>query len=267
MHAVPVPPERMALMRRGRPLKRWRYVGFYGPELMLCAGDVRIGMLRQQFWAVAEPGRSLVEATSLRSAGVTMDGNGLAIESRDARLALTIDENDGVAGTHPNGRSGYVWTRKQAGVAMRGSLTIGGRTVELDGEGVVDDTAGYHARRTAWSWSAGVGRGAGGEHVAWNLVEGVNDEAEGSERAVWIDGQPFEPGPVTFAPDLAAIDFSEGARLAFEAWPGSTREDHTNALILRSDYRQPFGEFAGELPGGLTLDRGFGVMEEHLAIW
>jgi hypothetical protein len=267
MHAVPVPPERMALMRRGRPLKRWRYVGFYGPDLMLCAGDVRIGVLRQQFWAVAERGRPLVEATSLRSAGVTMDPGRVAIESREARLELAIDEVDGVAGVHPNGRSGYVWTRKQAGVAMRGSLAIDGRTVELDGEGVVDDTAGYHARRTEWRWSAGVGRGAAGEHVAWNLVEGVNDEPDGSERAVWIDGKPFEPRPVSFTSDLSGVRFSEGARLAFDAWPGSVREDHTNALILRSDYRQPFGEFSGELPGGVVLIQGFGVMEEHLAIW
>ena len=33
-----LPPGRMPLLRRGRPLKRWRYVGVYGPELMLCAG-------------------------------------------------------------------------------------------------------------------------------------------------------------------------------------------------------------------------------------
>ena len=47
-----IPPERMPLMRWGRPLKRWRYVGFYAPEVMLCAGDVHVGPLRQQFWAV-----------------------------------------------------------------------------------------------------------------------------------------------------------------------------------------------------------------------
>jgi hypothetical protein len=267
MNAVPVPPERMALMRRGRPLKRWRYVGFYGPELMLCAGDFRIGFLRQQFWAVAEPGRPLVERTSMRSAGVAMHGDRVAIESADVRLELKLDEVEGVAGTHPNGRTGYVWTRKQAGVPMRGALTLGNRTFQLDGEGVIDDTAGYHARRTSWRWSAGVGRGARGEPVAWNLVEGVNDEPEGSERAIWVDGEPFEPRPVSFAPDLSAIEFSEGGRLAFEGWPGSAREDHTNALILRSDYRQPFGAFSGELPGGLELTAGFGVMEEHLAIW
>src|SRR5437763_14908990 len=89
---LPLPPEPMALLRWGRPLKRWRYVGFYGPELMLCAGDVRIGLLRQQFWAIAERGKPLVERTSLRSAGVEMHGPRVAVESGAVRLQLTMDE-------------------------------------------------------------------------------------------------------------------------------------------------------------------------------
>ena len=44
----------MPLARRGRPLKRWRYVGVFGPELMLCAGDARIGPVRQRWWAMVE---------------------------------------------------------------------------------------------------------------------------------------------------------------------------------------------------------------------
>src|SRR5213080_3468499 len=105
---VAVPPVPMALLRWGRPLKRWRYVGFYGPDAMLCTADVRIGLLRQQFWAIAEPGRPLVERTSLRSAGVEMNGRGVAVESGEVRLDLTIDECEGVESIHPSGRHGYV---------------------------------------------------------------------------------------------------------------------------------------------------------------
>src|SRR2546423_6598119 len=76
-----IPPARMPLVRRGRPLKRWRYLGFYGPELMLCAGDVHVGPLRQQFWAVVEPGQPLRERTSLRSAGVVFFGPRLSVQS------------------------------------------------------------------------------------------------------------------------------------------------------------------------------------------
>jgi hypothetical protein len=34
-----------------------------------------------------------------------------------------------------------------------------------------------------------------------------------------------------------------------------------------SDYRQPFGTFTGELPGGFPLADGFGVMERHAVRW
>ena len=37
-----------------------------------------------------------------------------------------------------------------------------------------------------------------GRSVGWNLVAGINDPPERSERAIWIDGEPFEPGPVEF---------------------------------------------------------------------
>jgi hypothetical protein len=255
------------MMRRGRPLKRWRYVGYYGPEAMLCAGCVRVGPLRQRFWAVAEPGRPLREGTALRAGGVTMDGSRVTIDGPGVHAELSADETEGVATVHPNGRSGYVWTRKQAGVPMRGTLVVDGRILELDGRGAIDDTAGYHARRTAWRWSAGVGRTVDGESVGWNLVEGVNDGATGSERAVWVGGEPFEPGPVRFAEDLSAIELSDGGRLEFTEWPGAVREDRTNLLILRSHYRQPFGTFSGDLPGGLHLAESYGVMESHFAVW
>src|SRR5438132_7051239 len=91
-----IPPERMPLMRWGRPLKRWRYLGFYGPEVMLCAGDVRVGVLRQQFWAVAERGRELRERSALRSAGVCFDGPRLVIDGPSIRVELTADGNGGV---------------------------------------------------------------------------------------------------------------------------------------------------------------------------
>ena len=35
-----------------RPLKAWRYIGVFGPELMICVAAVRIGRARQSFWAV-----------------------------------------------------------------------------------------------------------------------------------------------------------------------------------------------------------------------
>ena len=256
---LPLPPARMPLLRRGRQLKRWRYVGVYGPEVMLCVGVARIGVVPKRWWAVVLPGRPVREGAR----GVRFDGSRVVIDAGDVRADLLVEEGDGVESVNSHGGDGgYVWTRKQASVAVRGSVSIDGRSIDVDALGAVDETAGYHARHTSWLWSAGVGRGAGGERVGWNLVTGVNDGPAGSERTVWVDGGPVEVPPSDFASDLSRVD-----GLSFDEWPDSARVDDTNLLLFRSRYRQPFGSFSGTLPNGLELAEGWGVMESHEVVW
>jgi hypothetical protein len=244
-----------------RPLKRWRYVGAYGPEVMACVGVARIGPLRQRFWAVCEPGRPVVARTTLGSGGVRMEGSRVLVAHDGVRIDLTVEENGGVETRHKD----RVRTRKQAGVPVRGTIDVNERSFTIDCLGAVDDTEGYHQRHATWIWSAGVGRSTEGARIGWNLVTGVNDEPTGSERCVWIDGEPREVAPVSFADDLSRVSFGEGGALDFTSW--GAREDHTNLLILRSSYRQPFGTFAGTLPGGVALAEGYGVMEWHDVWW
>jgi hypothetical protein len=166
-----------------------------------------------------------------------------------------------------------VWTRKQAGVAARGTLALdGGAPHAIDALAVIDDTAGYHARHTEWWWSAGVGTGMDGSPLAWNLVSGVNDPALGSERAVWVNGEPHECAPVRFSEDLSEIAGEDGALVRFSA--EAERARHENLMIVKSEYRAPFGSFTGTLPGPageavgpLALAAGLGVVEHHRARW
>lgn len=260
--AVRVPPARMPLLRAGRPLKRWRYVGVFSPELMLAVADVHIGPLAHRFLAVARRAEPIVVTTPLR--GISLSGSRVRVRSRVAQIDLLLEEDAGVETIHRAGRA-YVWTRKQAGVRALGSVTLGARTYPIDARAVIDDTAGYHPRHTSWSWSAGIGRSAAGQQVAWNLVSGINDAPSGSERAVWLDGTPAEVGPVSFARDLSAIAFDDGASLRFSEW--CAHEARTNLLLVRSTYNQPFGTFDGALPGGIQLAEGLGVMESHDAWW
>src|SRR3954463_3696003 len=181
----------MDLCQKMGPLKRWAYVGAYGPEVMACVGDVRIGPLRQRFWAVCEPGRPVVERTTLGSGGGAMDGSRVRVDARAVRIDLTVEEESGVETRHRD----EVWTRKQAGVPVRGRVVVEGRSYEVDCLGAVDETSGRHQRHTTWTWSAGGGRSADGRRIGWNLVTGVNDEPTGSERCVWIDGEPREGRP------------------------------------------------------------------------
>src|SRR4051794_28225166 len=166
----------MPMWRRGRLLKRWRYVGYFAPELMLCVGDARIGPIPQRWWAIAEPGGAIRQRSSLGPAGVRMEGSALTVRSGDVRIDLELEESDGVEIATPVGERGnYIWTRKQGDARVRGAVVIEGQEHPIDGIAFVDESAGYHPRHTVWKWSAGVGRAADGQRVAWNLVTGVHD--------------------------------------------------------------------------------------------
>jgi len=262
---------------RGRPLKRWRWVGVFGEELMACAAQVRIGPARQTFWALHLRGGTtgLRERTRLlpRRGEVELregspDGSVpglLRIRDRGVELELELREEPGWEARCPNGRS-ESWTRKQAGVAAHGTLRLDGSEVrEVSALAAIDDSAGYHRRETEWRWSTGVGLAADGRALAWNLVEGINDPPSGSERAVWVAGVRGEAPPVHFDAALTRIGCADGSELRFAAEAERARSD--NLLLVRSDYRAPFGTFAGTLPGGIELASGIGVMEWHRARW
>ena len=250
--AVPLPPDRMPAWRGGRPLKRWTWVGAFGPELMLCAAVARIGPATAAWWAVWDRAAQRFEQRSLRRAGgLVVTPSGVLVPGV---MELAIGDAKPVEVVSPHGAQ-YIWTRKRGGVLVEG--VVGGRAVSVPG--LVDESAGYHARRTAWLWSAGAGTLASGEPVAWNLVDGVHDAPVRSERTAWVAGRPRELAPQVFD-GLAGVG---GLRFSAEA----TRARRENLVLMSSEYEQPFGTFTGTLPGGLELAAGLGVMEHHEASW
>lgn len=272
----------MRLLRGGRPLKRWRYVGVFSEQLMACAALVQVGPARQSFWALyRRDAQQLRERTRLRprrralglirgsgggrSGGVEAEPGRLLLSEDGVVLDLLLEEEHGFEALCPNGRE-QVWTRKQAGIAAHGTLALDGAPAQqIEALAVIDDTAGYHARHTEWWWSAGVGQSAEGEPVAWNLVSGVNDPQIASERAVWLAGEPHEVAPVRFTQDLRRIACEDGSRLRFQAEAERSRRD--SLLLFKSEYHAPFGTFSGSLPGGIALANGLGVVEHHRALW
>lgn len=260
LNDLPLPPGPMPSHDGGRPLKAWRYVGVYGPEFMLCLAQARIGRARQAFWAVWDRrAQRLHERSTLGHGGVRLDPGRAELADGRVRLSVLLDEQPGIETICPCGDS-YGWTRKQAPVGARVALELDGSAHRFESQAVIDDTAAYYPRHTRWRWSAGVGQAIDGRSVAWNLVSGVNDPAADSERTVWVDGRPQEVPLSRFADDLSAVD---GLRFRAEAEFGRRQ----NLLLVRSHYRQPFGTFSGELPGGIRLAEGFGVMEEHEVWW
>jgi Protein of unknown function (DUF2804) len=260
---------RLPLLRGGRPLKRWRYVAVFCDELMACAATVQVGPAKQAFWAIhtRADGAMRERTRSLRSRGaVELAAGRVRVRDSGVELDLELAEDAGWEARCDDPGGGEVWTRKQAGVAARGSLRVdGGPARALDARAIIDDTAGYHARHTEWYWSAGVGHAPGGDPLAWNLVSGVNDPATGSERAVWVDRVAREAPPVEFDADLSSVSCEDGSELRFR--PEAERARTENLLLVKSDYRAPFGTFSGTLPGGVELARGLGVVEHHRALW
>jgi hypothetical protein len=84
---LPLPPAPMPSHDRLRPLRAWRYVGVYGPEVMLCAGAVRVGRARQAFWAVWDrERRRLHERTTLGGGRVRLDRGGVRVLDPDVQI-------------------------------------------------------------------------------------------------------------------------------------------------------------------------------------
>jgi hypothetical protein len=282
----------MPLFRRTRPLKRWRYVGVFGEQFMICAASVQVGPARQTFWAVLErastpkdtpseahpegppqrahgrqAGDPMLERTRLipRRGALDLAPGRMRIQDGTVLLDLVLEEDDGIEATCPNGRA-YVWTRKQAGIRAHGTIVLGARPpIAIDALAVIDDTAGYHTRATEWWWAAGVGIDPEGTPLAFNLVQGVNDPPSGSERAIWVAGIPHEARPVRFSSDLHTIASDDGSELRFA--PEIERSRRDNLLLVQSDYRAPFGTFSGTLPGGIPVAHALGVVEHHRARW
>jgi hypothetical protein len=263
---LPLPPAAMPSRFGARPLKAWRYIGAFSPELMACVATVRIGRARQSFWAIWDRRHArLHERTAIGGAGVRLGPASASVRAAGVRIDLVLREQAGIESVCRSGDA-YVWTRKQGAVAVSGTVALPGRPpAHLHARAVIDDTAGYHERHTRWRWAAGVGHALDGRELAWNLVEGVNEPPYDSERTVWVDGTPSEPGPVTFGDALERV-----GDLRFHA--EATRERHERLLLVSSHYRQPFGSFHGTLPavGGrnpIVLAHGLGVIEEHDVHW
>lgn len=281
---LPLPPAELPLSYGGNWRKRWRYSSAFGEELMICAARVQVGLLAQTFWAVLDrPSGRLHESTRVRLPGGRGEvwsegptGGPWRIGSGDARAVtriaspgltatLAIGEGPWAESVCPNGEGGYVWTRKRVAPVSCDVRLPDGRRIQAEMRGLEDESAGYHPRHTVWSWSAGVGVAADGRAVGWNLVEGVNDPPERSERAIWVEGEeaPREPPPVRFD-GLDGVGFADGSRLDFTA--EAERAKRENRLVVRYSYRQPFGTFAGSLDG-IELASGIGVMEHQDALW
>ena len=258
-------PQGLELVRGGRPRKSWRYVGVFGPGICACVAVARVGIAVSAWWAVWDrERRTLAERTRRSARGFDVGPGRVRVRDDDVAIDLALEEGPGIETISPHGDLA-IWTRKQGGVPVSGTIAVGGRPCSLAGTwAIVDDSAGHHARRTAWHWAAGIGVTPDGRRVAWNLVSGVHDDPASSERTVWVDGIAHHVAPASFAPALDRVRTQDGGDLRFRAEAVRARREHLGLVV--SEYEQPFGAASGTLPHAGTVE-GFGVMERHAVRW
>ena len=172
-------------------------------------------------------------------------------------------------------RPGY--THKVACPAAA-EITVGGKTYSVGadrGIALIDVTKTFFPYSTFWNWATCGGHDRQGRMVAVNLSKGINiREEELNDNCLWVDGELSFLGLPRFTlNEDSVLDpwhiETEGGRCALDFEPKGERWGRINALIILSDFHQPFGTFRGNAvdSAGETheIDDYFGVVEHHLA--
>lgn len=262
---VPLPPQRLPLLRGGQLRKRWRYLSLWGPEISLCAARVEVGLLPREYCAICDHRRGrLSKRTHFFANRVDLSADRLRVDDGNVSIDVVLEPTDAFDVYRPEKRA-YIWSHKELYQRVRGSVRVDGAEHDLRGVGFVDVSAGYHARRTSWRWSAGAGVDVEGRGVAWSAIVGLFDTPESSERTLWIEGVGHEIGPVSFSDDLTTVAFADGAELHFRE--EAALRMHDNLLVIRADYEHAFGSYSGALPGGIEIREAHGVRERQDAVW
>jgi hypothetical protein len=287
-------------------LKEWHYVSFTTDEWYLAVGVVQLGYVANLFsyavdriekrpalehGALSPLGRALRFAPSSvegattwksRSASVGIDArDGWDIEldiplgGERLRGRAHIEARDSLAMLHRLGPHRLAYTHKAAGWPASGYLELGTRPIRLDGALCASDwTRSQATRVTEWKWASLSGFVEGGTAIGLNLSAQVYDDERGHsvENALWIDGRVQRLGGVRFTVPKSpttqrwAIRSIEGNEVDLEFEPLGAREERTNLGLVRTEFVQPYGNFAGRA-GGYDLTGCFGVVETHLSVW
>ena len=137
--------------------------------------------------------------------------------------------------------------------------------------GAIDFSKGYPPRHTFWNWTSFMGKSEDGRAIGLNLVDGFNGNIE---NVLWIDGEhrilgkmlyDYQPPIATSKWEVNAAD----ASLQLIMQPNGARKENINVLLMKSKFTQVYGPIEGFIRENDKLVKisGFGVMEEHEALW
>ena len=226
----------MALLRDRRPLKRWRYLGLYGEELMLCAANVRVAGAAPGVLGDVGPARRCARRRSSGRAAVVLDDDARAVRPGRARARARRRRrwrSPRATATPTSGRASSRCARP-------------GRSTAAAVDAARADRRLRRLPRAPHRLALVRGRRRDARrHARWPSTSSPasTTRAVGSERTLWVDGAARELPPATFDDDLRAVAFADTAVLTFAEEARRARAD--DFKLFASDYVQPFGTFSG----------------------
>ncbi|MEM6788927.1 MAG: DUF2804 domain-containing protein [Myxococcota bacterium] len=208
------------------------------------------------------------------------------------RVRLDIDEDEQkvppVVVVERSAPRRWLYTHKAYGCPASGRIEVGSRHYAVtSGRAGFDYNRGYRPRDTWWNWAAASGETSAGTLVGFNLTAHRRGPArrhdgrpDAADCAVWVgDGESVSRTKID------RVDFHYDPRRILDPWRvtephgrvdlhftplGQRREDVDFGVVV-SRFTQPYGWFNGTLRLSahqeITVDRIFGVVEQHHARW
>jgi len=137
--------------------------------------------------------------------------------------------------------------------------------------GAIDFSKGYPPRNTFWNWTSFMGKTDDGRAVGINLVDGFNGNME---NVLWIENRHHFFGKMLYdyQPPINSSKWevnSVDASLQLRLEPKGSRNENINVLLMKSKFTQVYGPMSGffKEDDKIVNLEGFGVMEEHEALW
>lgn len=161
---------------------------------------------------------------------------------------------------------------------VEGSIDLNGKRIELLRDkhiGLMDVQKTYYKYNSFWKWAMFGGYDRRGRLIGMNACENViADDDEFNENCTWVDGRITLMPAVRFnfeednhMEDWRIVSHDGMMDLVFK--PVGARCDRLNAGIILTDFKQPYGNFQGYMPGPdgeqIKVDGLFGLCEHHIA--
>lgn len=277
--------------------KSWVFLGAYNPEIVVGFAIIDAGFLGKAFCYVYHPnnqllledgidrpfafdanfGANLNSHWKLGNYQLFTKNNQLHFEFKGKKFQISMqctNNEHGLSFICPStgNKRPFHYTYKNLLLPTNIQLTHKGKTKHYENlHGGIDFSKGYPPKHTNWNWTSFTGQLDDGTPVGINLVNEFNQNLE---NAVWIGNERILIGDVRYqykkplAKSLWEVKAVNG-NLELEMMPNGSRKENINIKVLKSKFTQVFGPIKGRIRHEGTWKNltGYGVMEEHEAIW